>query len=312
MGRVDRIGQVKLTVESTAAEGTYADPAEDRLLELFKRTDAEEERERILESGPDWPTLYHLSYARENLLNWYPFEPGSRLLEIGAGCGPFSGMLADRVAHVTALELTLKRATIIAYRHQTHSNLEVVVNNMADYRPRELYSVATCIGVLEYAGKYIDDKQPYHKFLRMAGSFLKPGGQLIIAIENKMGLKYWSGAHEDHTGRPFEGIENYPFQDQIKTFGRQELKVLLAESGFANTQFYYPLPDYKLPAEVFSDDYTPEEGAPIDPSLFPAPGNDRAREHVVFEPLALQSLVSNGLFRDFVNSFLVVATKEAR
>ena len=30
-----------------------------------------------------------------------------------------------------------------------------------------------------------------------------------MAIENKLGLKYWSGCKEDHTGRYFEGVSKY-------------------------------------------------------------------------------------------------------
>ena len=30
--------------------------------------------------------LYHLSLIRENILNWYPFKKGCRILEVGSGC----------------------------------------------------------------------------------------------------------------------------------------------------------------------------------------------------------------------------------
>ena len=34
-------------------------------------------------------------------------------------------------------------------------------------------------------------------------------GNIIIAIENRYGMKYWAGCREDHNGEFFSGIENY-------------------------------------------------------------------------------------------------------
>lgn len=39
--------------------------------------------------------------------------------------------------------------------------------------------------------------------LNMLKPFLKENGKVLLAIENKFGLKYWCGAAEDHTGIPF-------------------------------------------------------------------------------------------------------------
>ena len=35
---------------------------------------------------------------------------------------------------------------------------------------------------------------PFENFLKKIKSLLKPDGKLIVAIENKYGLKYWCGA----------------------------------------------------------------------------------------------------------------------
>ena len=61
--------------------------------------------------------------------------------------------------------------------------------------------------------------QPYSEFLKLLRSFLKDGGRLLLAIENKMGLKYFAGAKEDHTGVLFDGMNGYPGMQKIKTFG---------------------------------------------------------------------------------------------
>ena len=97
------------------------------------------------------------------------------------------------------------------------------------------------IGVLEYAGKYTDGEDPYRTFLENIRRYLKPDGRLLIAIENRLGLKYFSGAPEDHLGRSFAGLKGYDPAAGVKTFSHSELKVLLERSGFVGNRFYYQL-----------------------------------------------------------------------
>ena len=87
---------------------------------------------------------------------------------------------------------------------------------------------------------------------------LKPNGKLLIAIENKYGLKYWCGAREDHTAIPFDGLNQYILSKTAQTFSRQELADLVKNAGFENSFFYYPLPDYKFPQVIYSDEYLPK------------------------------------------------------
>jgi hypothetical protein len=158
--------------------------------------------------------------------------------------------------------------------------------------------------VLEYAGKFTGTGDAYHDFLEQVRSYLKPDGTLIIAIENKFGLKYWAGAKEDHTNNYFDGIENYLIDRGVRTFGKSELKELLNRAGFANAVFHYPMPDYKLPLQVFSDRYLPRIGQIGGNS--PNYDNDR---HLLFnEKVVYDNLVLNGQFDFFANSFLVFCT----
>ena len=60
-------------------------------------------------------------------------------------------------------------------------------------------------GVLEYAMSFTEGKTPYETFLQRMGAYLKPEGRLLIAIENRLGLKYFAGAPEDHTDLHFSG-----------------------------------------------------------------------------------------------------------
>ena len=89
------------------------------------------------------------------------------------------------------------------------------------------FDVVTLIGVLEYSHLY----HPLHTEpraaalanLRRAAQALGEHGALVLAIENRMGLKYLNGAREDHSGRDFEGIQGYPTSGSPVTWSLREL-----------------------------------------------------------------------------------------
>ena len=168
------------------------------------------------------------------------------------------------------------------------------------------FDIITLIGVLEYAVNYIDSTEPYTDFLRQVRRHLKPGGRLIIAIENRTGMKYFAGATEDHSGVLFEGIEGYRGKGRARTFSRPELEKILTDSGLPIRTFYYPFPDYKLPMTIYSDEYLPKKGELRDNFC----NFDRERMQLFDEPRVYDTLVDSGLFPEFSNSFLVLAERK--
>lgn len=292
----------KLNIQYYRGSDLYSDgDVENTILDIVKNnTDFTD----ILHDTDNWAILYHLSPVRKNLLDWYDFEKDATLLEIGGGCGAFSGMLAKKLKNVTVVELSKRRAEIIYNRHKNYENLEVIAGNLNDVVFEEKFDYVTLIGVLEYAGKFTDGDTPFKTFLENVKSYLKPNGKLLIAIENKFGMKYWAGAREDHTSRVFDSIEGYPNDKTIQTFGKLELTELLRSVGFRTTKFYYPMPDYKLPKVIFSDEYLPR----ID-DFFDAysPNYDQDRFALFNERDAFKNVIKNGQFSFFANSFLVEA-----
>lgn len=277
------------------------------ILKIFKNKNYKNIVNKILANNPSWPLRYHLSPIRENILNWYDFNPQDTILEIGAGCGAITGLLCKKLKKVVANELSELRANIIAERFKTNKNLNVISGNLSDIELKEKFDYVSLIGVLEYAGKYTHTKNPFTDFLLQAKSYLKKDGTLIIAIENKFGLKYWAGCKEDHTGKYFDSIENYPDYSGIRTFGKFELSKLLEITGFKKLNFYYPLPDYKLPTEIFSDKYLPTIEHNIKPGILPYTDYSQSREHLFDEKLVMDNIVDNNQFSFFSNSFLVFA-----
>ena len=282
----------------------YTDGAiEDELLEIVSST---RDFHSILKNDSRWPVLYHLSSERRNLLEWYPFKPDGALLEIGGGCGALTGLFAEKLADVTTVELSGKRAEIIAARHSAASNLKVYAGNFLDMDFEGKFDYVTLVGVLEYTKVFIKTKTPYAYLLNAVRRCMKPDGTLIIAIENKFGIKYFAGAPEDHTGRAFEGIEGYPGGAGFETFSKDELSTLLADNGFDRNEFYYPYPDYKLPEEVFSDRMLPD----VYNNLKESESYDLSRVRLFSERRALLNLAKAGRFDYFSNSFLVFVSRK--
>lgn len=251
----------------------------------------------------DWPTEYHLSRARTNLLR--PFDLGrfENVLEIGSGCGAITRYLGETCRHVTALEGSVQRASIVRDRCSDLNNVTCLCANVSDVRFSKKFDLVIVIGVWEYSGKYLHASvDPWQHFLHLVLDALAPGGVCLLAIENQLGLKYLAGAFEDHTGRPYEGIEGYYPGTQIRTFGRHELVNRFAAAGMA-TELFLPFPDYKLPRTIIRANATLK-------GMGLSQWHDRCQPVGSFcEPLVTLESERNGLLPDLANSFLVVASR---
>jgi SAM-dependent methyltransferase len=233
-----------------------------------------------------------------------PIKKDDKVLEIGSGCGAITGTLADMAKSVTCIELSQKRSLINAYRNKEKSNINILLGNFEDVEKTltEKYDYITLIGVFEYGESYISDNNPYEMFLKKIKSHLSENGKIIIAIENKLGLKYWAGCKEDHVGRYFESIENYTNTIGVKTFSKNELINIIENCGFEDYKFYYPYPDYKLPMTIYSDEYLPKEG-----ELNNNMRNFDTERIIMFdETKVYNTLIKEGLFPLYSNSYIVI------
>lgn len=293
----------KFNLEFYKEEDLYSEgEIEDVIIQMIAENPPEEYTKAIADQYC-WSTYYHLTHIRRNLLNWYPFEKEASVLEIGCGMGAITAMLCDSCKEVTAVELSKKRATATLLRCREKENLEIIVGNLNDIYFEKKYDYITLIGVLEYQGNYTDTDNPYLDFIKNIRKLLKPQGRLLVAIENQYGLKYWCGAREDHTGIPFDGLNQYNVSKRkVRTFSKEALKCLLQEGGFPNTFFYYPMPDYKLPTVVYSQDYLPHNENMMNTRWYYTPDHSTliAKEEAIY-----QDIIKNKVFDFFANSFLV-------
>lgn len=260
----------------------------------------------------DWPSEYHFSPRRSNLIRPLDLDATHRVLELGCGCGAITKALAETGCRVDAIEGSPRRARVAATRVKQHEQVNVYHSNFQDVTLEPVYDLVTLIGVLEYSPVYLEADDPFVACLRIAMSALKPGGTLMVAIENKMGLKYFSGVSEDHFNRPYYGVEGRYGKKEITTYGRRGLERKLRAAGFGDVSFYFPFPDYKLPEAVVSEAALSLDEFRADDLLqgmehrdYTGPG----RPHFNLD-MTLQSLQEEGLLGEMSNSFLLFATRE--
>lgn len=300
----EAIGKVKLDYSKYPGEDLYCDGViEDEILEIVKNGGSGD-YSGVIQERKQWPILYHLSSLRENIVDWIPMGKQDRVLEVGSGCGAITGALARKAGSVTCVDLSKKRSLINAYRHKDCDNVTIHVGNFKDIEP-ELpndYTMICLIGVFEYGQSYIGGNTPYEDFLKILMRHLKPDGRIIIAIENKYGLKYFAGCKEDHLGTYFSGIENYADGGGVRTFGRRGLERIFTACGVKEAHFYYPYPDYKFMTTLYSDGYLPKKGELSDNLR----NFDRDRMLLFRERDAYDGLLEEGLFPVFSNSYVAV------
>lgn len=258
--------------------------------------------EDIPKEDINYHLIYHLSEIRKNILNWYPFEESANILEIGSGCGAITGLLCEKAHTVYSVELSKRRATINYERNKKYQNLNLYVGNIGDMEFEHQFDYIVLNGVFEYAMSFTDTETPYITFLNGIKRFLKTSGKVMIAIENRLGLKYLAGAPEDHTGMYFLGVDGYKDNSSVRTFTKKELTDIVTEVGLKSTKFYYPYPDYKFPSEIYTDESIVKNGYGKD---YYNLNSDRFE--LFDEGYVARSMVTEGIADVFANSFLMVA-----
>lgn len=289
----------KLNLDYYQNENEYSDgPIEKEIFEIIQSgVDFQE----VIAKDDRWPILYHLSHLRENILNWYDFKKDASLLEIGAGCGAITGMLCDKVKKVTSVELTKDRSETIYERHKEKENLEIIVGNFHNIKFKEKFDYIVLNGVFEYAASFTKTENPYLDLLVELKRLLKVDGTLLIAIENRLGLKYFNGAPEDHLNTLFSGLDQYQYSNEVKTFSSKEIELLIDKADYNTYKFYYPYYDYKFPDAI----YTTESMGILENNAVVKPSYDQKRFSFFDEEKMACTLIEEGVYEKFSNSFLI-------
>ncbi|THB79330.1 MAG: methyltransferase domain-containing protein [Desulfobulbaceae bacterium] len=310
-----QLNEQSVWVRDRYAGFDYSDgtETEERLLAgLREAADLSSGSDELQQLISDWPSEYHFSPLRSNLIEPFDFSGVDSVLEIGSGCGAITRALGEKGVEVVALEGSLRRACITRERTRDLSNVQVCCDSFEDFETTRTFHCVTLIGVLEYSPAFINGDNPIKRMLEHARSFLAEDGILLIAIENQLGLKYFNGCAEDHSGAAFTGINDDYTNRKYITFGRKELQSQLQDAGFGQHEIIYPFPDYKLPRALFKDPSLTNKalGPAQIISGYPSRDYSGSEARLFHEYRAWPLLARNGLLKELANSFLVIGGQE--
>ncbi|MCP3931686.1 MAG: glycosyltransferase [Bacteroidetes bacterium] len=264
----------------------------------------------------DWSSEYHLTTTRANILRFLNLKGVNNGLELGCGCGSITRYLGELGIQVDAIEGGAARAELARLRCRDLDNVEIVQANFQELElPAQSYDAVFMIGVIEYASMFSpenkDDRAAIADIFRRIRSTLKPGGLLVLALENRMGLKYFFGAGEDHLAQPYVGIYDYPGKLGVRSYSRREWKQILNDNGWNNYSFSFPFPDYKLPRTILAEEFVNHDPC-AHSLLYRIESRDYLSSWTPFadEFLSWKGVHRAGLLPELANSFLIVASSE--
>lgn len=157
---------------------------------------------------------YALSPRRAAFLPALLPEGRQRALDIGAGYGAVARGLTEHFDEVVAVEPVRERIGFLALcGARGAGRLEPVRSSWwaIPLAPATL-DLITVIGVLEWVGMEspagrgaVSPRTLQREFLAGLRELLRPGGRVIIGIENRFGLDLWRGA-PDHLGHRYTSL----------------------------------------------------------------------------------------------------------
>lgn len=249
------------------------------LLDQFKQYGSHREGIRqilVNETRPE--VLYALSPLRRDLLEWLECTGEERVLEIGSSYGAFTGILAEKCAHVTVTDEREENLAVNRERNENYGNI-----TYGEPEEGELFDLAVLIGPGKDRG--------LKEILTYVKKRLKPGGRFVLACDNTLGLRFLAGGGAD---------------GEEASFTRGQVWAAFAEAGFKRAGVYYPMPDYRMPLSIYSDRYLPGKGDSVNTSwVF-----DQSRYACFDEELVAGRLMEEGVLGQFANSFLVIGVLE--
>lgn len=249
----------------------------------------------------------NLNKFNQNIINWYPFKSEDEILEIGGNQEQLANVLVKLCKQVVIIESDFEKANKIAKTHEDKENLEIIVGKLKNIQINKKFDYIILIGITEDVKEIVGENLKLTNIIGLIEKYLKPEGRILLAADNKFGLRFFSGDPENILNRKFESLIGYNNEEEkIETFTKSRLEKKFDVMGY-KTKFYYPLPDYRLPNVIFSDKQLPNYTS-IDKYN---PYHTEKSDNIFNEIDVFREILKNDekMFPFFANSFLVEATK---
>ncbi len=213
------------------------------------------------------------SHVRCNIIHWMDIPRNAYILELGELCQAITQYLTQYTEHLTSVKEW----------DESLQNMQYDYIFLWGHLPAMEHMTETeCLSLLIH--------------------MLRPGGKLVLAVNNKYGLRYWAGCKEEGQDSFFTSLTR---EDSIGV-SKTHLEQLLSQQSGVAYRYYYPYPDYKFPSIIYSDDFLPRKGELV---IHNYPYHQE-RLHLFQESRVYDNLIEDQMFPLFANSFLVLIEGE--
>ncbi len=270
---------------------------ENQIISKYFKSEGIKELEELLDEKSSIEEISAISDNRKNIISFYPITKEDTVLEIGTGFGEITGELCQKAKRVVSIEAKKEKAEVVSNRYKDISNLEIIVGELKNIKLEEKFDYITIIGNVE-------NDEELGKILKIVKANLKLDGKILIAINNKFGIKYWTGVRKDKNEKAYDTIIGKSKLSEIDNI----IKLLKEDFSF-QTKIYYPIPDYTFTNAIYTDEFLPNEEHISARDLFYF--DDKINEVNFSEREALKEIIKKDktLFKLFANSYFIVAEK---
>ena len=268
------------------------------LLCLEQGIDPEEE----LYKGDDATWLYHFSEMRWNLLEWFPFQKGATIAQLGCGLGDMLGLFSQKGMIVKGITPDDTQTKINEIRFRDDSNIQVQNADLFSIDRKDKFDYVYVEGGKESGKKMLSDYDDIGQLLCKSAELLNDHGTMLLAWDNPLGISHLAGDKDIEDEESLaERMHIYEADgilqdDMIQTIEKLDLEI---------ESIYYPLPNYRLPAEIYSREYLPKEGSIRGLGY----GYGQKQYRFFSEEDVFDEVCRSGCFDKMANSYLIVARK---
>jgi hypothetical protein len=247
-----------------------------------------------------------LDFGHANLLRGIEIQGDDDVLELGSGWGTLTRYLAQHSRHVDAVAADPSHGDLTAARVSGLDNVNVFIGTLDDLPQGDGYDIVV-IGDVESLGWDAADPQAVQRDLRSIATHLRVGGALVLAADNRLGVKVLAGG----TDRPPTSVAGGTSSPgTLRKFQPRELESL-AEAVGLSTSTFAVFPDRWSPRVVMDLESLRAHAPTMITRLpvFPSPDGAPALPRVADEKELWRAWVGRNMAADVANAFLVIATK---
>ena len=300
-----------MNIDYKGYEGTKLDIKDDTIIRKYYESINKDSIDFALDVNKyDYDEVKAVSDNRKNIISWYKGFNGKSVLELNADYGQITSEIIKTASKVVSVEPIKEKAEAIGRRIELDSDnsdkLTIKVCNPLKLNLKEKFDIVTLIGI-------DNENNNIEKYIEIAKKHLTDNGKILLAVNNKFGLKYFSGikekqedAYNDLLGKSNIYATKFDVDSLLKKNGFK-FKVFYPRRYFllfCHSYIFYPIPNYEFTNAIFTDEFLPNEELILSRDLFFF--DDKKEVGRFAEREVLKEIVKKNkfLFKDVCNSYL--------